>query len=327
VADARRVACGVCGRYEPRVVGVPPVSERAKALTPAWESMRVVQCRECGFYYTDPMPFWEAKDLQLLYADDYVPRYAEWWLRTRRHVDPQRRLSLIQSHMNMTGSPGTSAHAPRFLDVGCGPGYALEAAIDGGWEAHGLEPSESQASQTTRRLDSRANVHIETIEDTRLPSAYFDAIYMDSVLEHLPDPSAAVRTLYRMLRGGGLAYILVPNEDRFAYVPAIILRRLNRRKETPKLCPLANPYHIVGFNRGTLIRLFQQNGFRVRHISVFRGVEPHKKTIGDHIPSIKGKLYRSIEEAAWSIGGLIGRGAQIEAIFEKCGLGNQTIRA
>ena len=50
MGDTRHISCGACGVDEPRPMGVPRMSGQAKLVTPDWESMRVVQCRQCGFY-------------------------------------------------------------------------------------------------------------------------------------------------------------------------------------------------------------------------------------------------------------------------------------
>lgn len=55
----------------------------------------------------------------------------------------------------------------------------------------------------------RAAVRMD-ITDIRLPDASFDVILCSHVLEHVPDDRRAMRELYRVLKPGGWAVLLVP---------------------------------------------------------------------------------------------------------------------
>jgi SAM-dependent methyltransferase len=48
------------------------------------------------------------------------------------------------------------------------------------------------------------------IQDIKYPDDYFDFIYCSHVLEHVPDDYKAVSELYRVLKSGGAALIMVP---------------------------------------------------------------------------------------------------------------------
>lgn len=54
-----------------------------------------------------------------------------------------------------------------------------------------------------------ADVHAD-LEDTGLPDEWFQIVIISHVLEHVLDDRAAMRELFRVLRKGGVAYILVP---------------------------------------------------------------------------------------------------------------------
>lgn len=306
----REIPCPVCGSDTIRAKAKPRhVSAKIRRLLPGWEAVRIVQCARCGLYYTRPMPVLGKEDLDALYDAGYFPEPDTWWT-AQRDRDARSRLSLLAAYMDRP--------RPAFLDVGCGHGHVLEKAAGRGWSAHGLEPSSVLAVRARSRLGRRATIHVETLEAGGVPSGFFDAAHADSVLEHIPDVRAAVQTLRRSLKPGGVAYVLVPNEDRLAYAPARALLALRRRwQETPRLSPLYPPYHILGFNRRSLRHLFSENGFRIRHLRVFRGVEPWRKS-GDHERmNLKGKLHRRVEALCWSLGGRMGMGAMLEAVVQK----------
>ncbi len=58
-------------------------------------------------------------------------------------------------------------------------------------------------------FDTSAMLKLD-ICDIDLPNASFDMVYCSHVLEHVPDDRRAIRELWRVLKPGGIAVILVP---------------------------------------------------------------------------------------------------------------------
>lgn len=200
MADARHIPCGACGADQPRPVGISHVSEQAKLVTPGWQTMRVVQCTQCGFYYTDPMPFWDGNDLQTLYDAEYFGDESVWWHHVRTEVDPRRRLDAIARERD-----GATL---RLLDIGCGQGYVMERALQRGWEVWGVEPSRTWAQKTATRLGVK--VWAQRVEEADLPATTYDVVFSDSVIEHLAEPMAMMKLAWRVLKPGGIAYFVTP---------------------------------------------------------------------------------------------------------------------
>jgi len=99
----------------------------------------------------------------------------------------------------------------RCLDVGCGSG-ALAGALRAAGAAHvaGVEYDAAAAERARERLD----VVVEgSILDAELPFAAgeFDLLVFADVLEHLPDPDAALRRCLPLLAPGGRVVVSVPN--------------------------------------------------------------------------------------------------------------------
>ncbi len=189
-----------------------------------------------------------------------------------------------------------------------------------GWTTFGIDPSLQflqRARAHLQALGFSAQLSVATAEEAGLSSASFDLLHMHSVLEHLPQPSKAVREIWRLLKPGGLASILVPNEERLGYVLEDTYFRLKRgRKCTCRLLPFASPYHVVGFTPRSLKLIFERSGFAVRYCEVYRGVEPWRRVHGSQ-PNLKGRVFRRLQQTFWSIGVLLGRGAFIEIIVQK----------
>jgi SAM-dependent methyltransferase len=252
---------------KPDFMGVPRVSEEVKAVTPDWEALRVVQCAQCGFYYIDPMPFWDDKDLQALYDVRYFGDESPWWHCVRKEVDPLRRLDAIEEEIE--------ASAPKLLDIGCGQGYVLEHALQRGWNGYGLEGSREWAQKTAARLG--VQVYSQRVEDADLPEKWFDVVFSDSVIEHLPDPAVMMKMAWRVLKPGGVAYFVTPNADALVNHFRGMAFQLVGSRRSPFIDPLCSPYHVVGFTPRSIAALAKRSGFEVRHLWVRHGGDEWRK--------------------------------------------------
>lgn len=134
---------------------------------------------------------------------DYAARYRElyerhWWWRARARVI----LDALRTHRPAGG-------LRTILDVGCGDGLFFNAllAIDEVVLVEGVEPAGA--------LVSPDGPHREQIRVTPF-DARFDAgrrysvVLMLDVLEHLPDPEAALRRALDLLEPGGIFVATVP---------------------------------------------------------------------------------------------------------------------
>lgn len=305
MTETRHIPCGACGARIPRLVGVPRVSDPARTVTPEWEATRVVRCTQCGFYYVYPMPFWSDDTLQALYGVEYFGQESAWWHRQRTQADPQRRLEAIEQEQEANGAERRG----RLLDIGCGQGYVLEHALRRGWDVWGLESAQVWAEETAARLD--VQVWAQRVESGDIPEASCDAVFSDSVIEHLPEPEAMLRLARRVLKPGGLFYLVTPNADALVNHVRGMLFRLAGSHRAPYIEPLCSPYHVVGFTPPSLRVLAERSGFQVRRLGVRHGHEEWRKENG-----WTASRFKSL--ALWPVlvlGELMGRGTTIDALL------------
>jgi SAM-dependent methyltransferase len=137
-----------------------------------------------------------------------------------------------------------SAHQAggRLLDVGCGTGWLIDAALARGFDAHGVEASEYAVG---RRPDLSERMRLGSFEDFAWDGKPFDVVTLMDVFEHLYHPRRAVARLAELTAPGGVVAIATPDYD------AWLRRVLGRRSPSFKV-----PEHITYYTRETLGRAF-----------------------------------------------------------------------
>lgn len=102
------------------------------------------------------------------------------------------------------------------LDAGCGSGrYTMAMAKAGAKRAVGVDISERairEARQRADRLGYGSNVEFHRGSVIDLPAEWsgrFDFVCSNGVVHHTPDPVKGLREIFRMLKPGGTAFIMV----------------------------------------------------------------------------------------------------------------------
>ena len=200
-----------------------------------------VHCTDCGYRRKDQLP--SAAEEERLYEDDY---YIDRGLVVGLQSQSALLRGLIEGRARtlteLNGGPGM------LLDVGAGTGLFMEAALNAGWKAKGLDTS-AAAVDIARRI-TRAEVIRGGIDDVPL-DAGFDAITLWDVLEHLPDPRASLVRIRELLGRGGLVGISLPN------VAGLKARVLGTRWRYYR----RQVGHISHFSPKTLAVILRQAGF------------------------------------------------------------------
>jgi ubiquinone/menaquinone biosynthesis C-methylase UbiE len=144
-------------------------------------------------------------------ADRYDARH--YGSRYRTFIGDRQKL--VASVLQGLGLPP----AARVLDVACGPGHFLHAAVAAGLDAVGIDSSRDMLRTSKTRLGPDAR--LVTGDATVLPfdSASFDAVNTSGLIEYLPEPTPMLRELLRVLKPGGHA--MVSSTNRIS--PALVL--------------------------------------------------------------------------------------------------------
>ena len=95
----------------------------------------------------------------------------------------------------------------RFLDVGCGPGAALEHAAAKGADVAGIDPSPSMVARAARRVPA-AHVQVGSAEEIPFPDDHFSVVINISSFHHWADREAGLAEIHRVLGPGGKLHIV-----------------------------------------------------------------------------------------------------------------------
>lgn len=133
---------------------------------------------------------------------------AGWW------GDKMRTLGYHDAYLGFLSSPPVRPLAEaRVLDIGCGSGTFAE-----GWAAiHGaasrislMDPSRAMLDRAEAALERRGvrADPVQAVLDDYAAPVPFDHLLAAHVLEHCPDPEAALKRVRALVRPGGLLWLV-----------------------------------------------------------------------------------------------------------------------
>ena len=188
----------------------------------------ILKCRTCELLFFAEMPSNEA-------LEDYYRVYAYGELNildsiTRISYDEV--LNLLEKKMR--------GLTPKILDFGCGQGDFLKAARERGFDAHGMEFSESAVSRCRQ-----AGLSCSLVKDFKQAKALLSAkspyniVTAFELIEHLPNPEDFLVFAQDILPDNGLLLLTTPNTKSLDNVWNYGLN------------VLAYPEHLCGFSSHT----------------------------------------------------------------------------
>ena len=196
------------------------------------------KCLQCGLCCSNAL---FSEDIGALYTKDY---YLSWGMvdadessaRIIKAITFEKRLLQIERYLQ-TG---------KILDVGCATGFFLEVAKKRGWQPFGVEVNEYAAGIAGKRFGNA--ITCDSFEKANYGSAYFDAVIMCDLLEHLRDPLTSLIKANKILKLGGILSITSPNIESL----------------TSKLCwkfwPHYKKEHLYYFSPATIKQMLQLAG-------------------------------------------------------------------
>ena len=138
----------------------------------------------------------------------------------------------------------------RLLDVGCSTGEFLEMASQTGkYIIDGIDISSAAARVASARL--RINIFAGTVDNIPAAPESYDVVTAWEVIEHMAEPAKFLRTIWRLLKPGGLLCLSTPNTNK-------IRNRIPGKQRDIFFIP---PEHLFYFNGRNLRILATKSGF------------------------------------------------------------------
>lgn len=135
----------------------------------------------------------------------------------------------------------------KIIEIGCGRGEYLTIMSQTGADAYGLEYGDDSAAQCLKNGLKVSKGFVET-EDYKIDNSPFDAFFVLSWLEHLPNLNLMLAGISNNLADGAVGIVEVPNFD--------MILRDNLFSEFMR-------DHLFYFTKETLKTTLQINGFEV----------------------------------------------------------------
>jgi SAM-dependent methyltransferase len=201
-----------------------------------------VRCSQCAVEFLHPQPTPEV--LNAIYSANYFLGDSEGIAQSEVFRQKHRTAEMyVRQILTVTGG-----RKGALLEVGCGSGEFLGAALEQGFQVKGIEISEHAAATANSRLGATA-VQCGDIESVSLRPAEFDIAVFSDVIEHVRDPHAFMRRVHYCLRPGGIVFVVTPTTDSWSH------RVMQNRWMEYKL------EHLFYFNRRSISFLFGKHNF------------------------------------------------------------------
>jgi SAM-dependent methyltransferase len=226
--------CPVCRNGKPEFL--------CKALLYAGGEREICGCRTCGAACFFPVP--EPEEIARCYPVEYFRGFfKQYW----KDYYKGRALAVRLSEWKIGGE---------LLDVGCALGSMPAGVRDNsGWRVQGLEFS-PEAAEMGGRLNN-VSIAASTLTAAPFPDGKFDYVNVNNVLEHEPDPAAALKTVSRLLKAGGRMELTVPNG------PVDLRPNLDLYRRLGAVVKTKHGGHLFFFPRRALERMLEAAGLRV----------------------------------------------------------------
>ncbi|HIP36781.1 MAG TPA: class I SAM-dependent methyltransferase [Crocinitomix sp.] len=219
----------------------------AKDYTVSQKMFTIVECKNCGFHFTNPIP--KLEDIGSYYkAESYVSHTSTNKGLINKIYQLVRSYTLKQKVKLIS----KLANGKQLLDIGAGTGHFINAATSANFNALGLEPDED-ARQLAKELH-KAN--IKPIEELyKLKDDSMDIITMWHVLEHVYHLKDDLKQITSVLKHNGTLIIAVPNMSAY-----------DAKKYKSHWAAYDLPIHLYHFQPKDIKNLFEQYNMRVDKI-------------------------------------------------------------
>jgi 2-polyprenyl-3-methyl-5-hydroxy-6-metoxy-1,4-benzoquinol methylase len=225
------VKCTVCDSEHFEVVFEPWADQDDPAMLYGAASgipgtQRIVRCLDCQMIFESPR-YNAATIIKGYMASQEGEHDSQYWMRVYSFY------RTLKKHAKYL-----PAHGAKILDIGTAGGAFLDAAKQFGYNAYGMEPS---ADLVARGKARGLQIEQGTVDSHTFAHGDFDMVCLWDVIEHLPDPKAALVEIRKLLKPEGILLINFPDigtwqaklaGKRFWWILSVHLHHFTRKSVT-----------------------------------------------------------------------------------------------
>jgi len=188
----------------------PVCSEILNKALVRFEQGSYFRCRKCGILYFLAFGQQPKRYRKEYFFSEYEAQYGRTYLEDFQAIKRAgaRRLEII-------GKLRCGLSSGWLLDVGCAFGPFLQAAVEAGFQAQGLDISAEAARYVHEELGIPCRAgdfsSPDAIAELDSTPGSFDVLTMWYVLEHFRDPAAVLTRVNRLLKPGGIFAFSTPS--------------------------------------------------------------------------------------------------------------------
>lgn len=259
------ITCALCVANDTEIVFPKGKAQQAQ----------IVKCRSCELMYSSPRAqppdhaLYEGIEIEGLLSGVTTDINHPYRWRYDKESGQIRDFAATRTLLNkLYPSRG------KIVEVGSSMGCLLAQFRTDGWDVLGIDPW-GEVSVITREAHGFETM-TATLDQAALPDESADVLIMLHVIEHVPDPLATLREIYRILKPGGHVVIETPRYD------TLMFKMLQHRERSVKC-----DGHIYFFSFDTLRQAYEKVGF----------TEVETRAVGRTM---------SLERFLWNVGTVMG---------------------
>jgi ubiquinone/menaquinone biosynthesis C-methylase UbiE len=156
------------------------------------------------------------------------------------------------------------------IEIGCGAGNVIEKASP--CKLFGVDISSSVLRKASQKLNEKVHLFQADAQNLPFKDNSFTYIICSEVLEHLLDPSVAIKEMVRILKTQGAVVLSVPHESMINRIKGILIRfgifewLFQSRGNYPEMSDrMEDEWHLHAFELKEWLDLFRKY-FKVTHL-------------------------------------------------------------
>ncbi|MBD8349393.1 MULTISPECIES: class I SAM-dependent methyltransferase [unclassified Dysgonomonas] len=157
------------------------------------------------------------------------------------------------------------------LDVGCAAGvFSNKLKKERNPETWGIEMQKEAAEIAKTRLDKVLIGSFDEVSDD-LPQQYFDCVFFNDVLEHMPYPETCLTKIKANVHPKGKIIASIPNMRHIEVLRELLFQKDWKYKDSGIL----DRTHLRFFTKKSIIRMFKDCGYKIDLIKGINSVSPY----------------------------------------------------